>query len=100
MLQPNVRSGPSVVNVQQQYVAHVHEAAAAHLAPIPESAIAGPATDQEVVVTSCSCRCPLLFRAREMITGFVSHQSSLNFCFCFLIFFFNGKTMTPLSMLS
>ncbi|XP_075894981.1 AP2-associated protein kinase 1 isoform X2 [Nelusetta ayraudi] len=33
---------------QQPHVAHVHEAAAANLAPIPESAVPGPVADQEM----------------------------------------------------
>ncbi|XP_075894985.1 AP2-associated protein kinase 1 isoform X6 [Nelusetta ayraudi] len=37
---------------QQPHVAHVHEAAAANLAPIPESAVPGPVADQEVVMSS------------------------------------------------
>lgn len=86
MLQFNVRSGASVVNVQQQqqheHVAHVHEAAAAHLAPIPESALAGPAADQEVVVTSCSRHCPLHCRATRLIFSFDSRQPCLS-CFYF-----------------
>lgn len=85
MLQFIVRSGASFVNAQKQqpHVVHVHEAAATHLAPIPESAVPGPVADQEVVVTSCSRRCPLLSWATELITSFVSRQSCLNFCFYF-----------------
>lgn len=67
MLQFNVSSGLSLVNAQQQqHVAHVRDAAAAHLASIPESAVAGPAADQEVVVTSCSRHCPLRRRATQL----------------------------------
>lgn len=102
MLQFIVRSGTSFVNAQKQqppHVTHVHKAAAAHLAPIPESAVAAPASDQEVVVTSCSRRCPLLSRATELITSFVSHQSCLNFCIYFSDY--SMKTvMTSLNMLN
>lgn len=82
LLQFNVRSGNSVVNVQQD-VAHFHKAAAAHLASIPECTVASSAADQELVVTFCERRCPLLFPATELITHFVFHQSCLYFCFYF-----------------
>lgn len=53
----------------QQHVAPVHETAAAHLTPIPESAVVGPAADQVDVVTSYSCCHLLLFWAWELITS-------------------------------
>ncbi|GAA6220962.1 AP2-associated protein kinase 1-like isoform X5 [Lates japonicus] len=48
LLQPKAKPVPPVVTLQlQQQI--VHETAAPHLMPIPESAVIGPAADQEVM---------------------------------------------------
>ncbi|XP_042343454.1 AP2-associated protein kinase 1-like isoform X7 [Plectropomus leopardus] len=52
LLQSKAKPVPSVISLQQQqqqqqHVASVHETAASHLNPIPESAVIGPAADPE-----------------------------------------------------
>ncbi|XP_070760180.1 AP2-associated protein kinase 1-like [Enoplosus armatus] len=53
LLQSKAKPVPPGVTLQlqhqQQHVAPVHETAASHLTPIPESAVVGPAADPEVV---------------------------------------------------
>ncbi|XP_044052128.1 AP2-associated protein kinase 1-like isoform X12 [Siniperca chuatsi] len=52
LLQSKAKPVPPVVTLRlqhQQHVAPVHETAASHLTPIPESAVVGPAADPEVM---------------------------------------------------
>uniref|UniRef100_A0A665W1D8 non-specific serine/threonine protein kinase n=1 Tax=Echeneis naucrates TaxID=173247 RepID=A0A665W1D8_ECHNA len=61
LLQFKAKAVCPVVNLQRHYQQQqqqqhvVHETAAPHLTPIPESAVTGPAADPDIVVTSSSC---------------------------------------------
>ncbi|XP_078141273.1 AP2-associated protein kinase 1 isoform X1 [Centroberyx gerrardi] len=58
LLQSKAKPVPPVVNLQQQpaspavFIAPIHEPAAPHLTPIPESAAVGPAADPEATTAS------------------------------------------------
>lgn len=67
LLQSKVKPVPSVLTHHvQQHV--VHETAACHLTPIPESAARGRADGPEIVVTSFSC-CLLLLGSGLIISS-------------------------------
>uniref|UniRef100_A0A8C5HBU4 non-specific serine/threonine protein kinase n=1 Tax=Gouania willdenowi TaxID=441366 RepID=A0A8C5HBU4_GOUWI len=70
LLQARAKAFPPVVALQHQQLV-VHESAAPHLTPIPESAVIGPAPDTEVVVTSSSCCCLLLSGSGLSTTSFL-----------------------------
>lgn len=81
---------PQVVTLQHQHQQQQHlvlETAAAHLTPIPESAVVGPAArGPEFVVTSYSCCCLLLFGSGLIIgSSLTNHIQTFAHFFLFSV---------------